>query len=128
MIIPTATNVDIRSGCHLAAFFHAAAAGGCAGLAVIVVVSAALLGTPLADIGTKAANLRCELAVPRHRLGAQQTDVDAFAAAVRTVVVAFHVDHRGEAHFAGGRTLLTSLDTTLMFHGRPPANVKGFTR
>jgi hypothetical protein len=104
-------------GCHLAAFFYAAAAGGRAGLAVFVIVSTALLGTPLADVSAEAADLASKFAVPRHRLGAQQTDVDAFAAAVRTIIVAFHVDHRSEAHFACGRALLTRLDTTLMFHG-----------
>jgi hypothetical protein len=69
-----------------------------------------LLSAPLANIRTKLANRIRETTLPSHRLSAEQANVDALAAAVWTIVVAFHVDHRVETLFAGNCAALASFD------------------
>lgn len=77
---------------------------------MIVIMRRALFRTPLTNICTQLTDRIGKATLAHHGLCAQQTDVDALAAAVGTIVVAIQIDHRIQACFAGNRTALASFD------------------
>lgn len=111
---------------HSAALFGAAAAGLGTLPAMAVIVFLALLGTGIADIGTKAAHPLGELRTPGHEGRGDPADVGAIpiqpdtASHLRYVILA---KTGSGAMFANHRTLITGLDTIpvlIMTHGNPP--------
>nr|WP_238388577.1 hypothetical protein [Roseimaritima ulvae] len=90
--------------------------------AVIMIVRPALLGTPLASLGTETADLVRKPTVSRARLGAQQTQVNALTTTMRTIIVALHIDHRMQTTLTSGGALQTGFDT--FFTGRHGSSPK----
>jgi hypothetical protein len=83
-------------------------------LAMSMVVHLALLGAPIADFRTEFAQAADKLAVASHRLSAQQTDIEAVAAAVGAIGVESQLfaDHEVQAAFAVCGTFVTGFDTS----------------
>ena len=92
---------------HPAAFVCAVSAHLDAALAVVVLVLAALVGTPVADLRTDPANLSRHDALPRHEADAEIADGGTLDATFRAIVPAVHARHFGEAHFARDRAFRT---------------------
>ena len=101
-------------GSHGSAFLRAAAARLGACVAVVVIVVAALLGAPVADLGAELTDLCSELVIARCGIGAERADRRARHAAVRTVVVAVFIDHLAETVLARGGARVAGVDTRLM--------------
>src|SRR5690606_12074208 len=103
-----------RLGRHGTTLLGTPSASCGASLAMLVVVGAALFRAPFTDLGTNLTIGRGELASPRLRLGTEQADVDALAAAVGAIVVAHFANHRLEATLAGDGTFLAGFDTRIV--------------
>jgi len=74
-------------GHHRPARFHTSPAGLGTFLAVLVIVFTALLGAPLADISAEPAVLRLKLALAHDGVRTKGADIDAFSAALWTVIM-----------------------------------------
>ncbi len=78
---------------------------------MVVIVFAALLGTPLADISAEPAVLRLKLALAHDGMRTKGADIDTFPAALWTVIMRLLAEHLGEAGLAVLGTFLTGFDT-----------------
>jgi hypothetical protein len=83
---------------------------------VVVIVVAALFGAPLADLGADLAILLYKGAFALHRPNAKGAYFHTFTAAAGAVVVALFSHHGGQAGFAIGGALGTSIYTFLVIH------------
>src|SRR6218665_3226573 len=95
---------------HLAAFLRTLAARGGALPAMVVIVLPALLHAPVASLRTDRAHPFGEAAVADHGAEAVLAQIDAFDAALGTVVVALVPRHLVQTVLAGDDALLTCLD------------------
>jgi hypothetical protein len=101
---------------HFPALLGTLAAGSSTCLAVFVIVLGALFGAPFADVRAKFAVLGCIFTVAGQRFGTEAADVQAFAAAVRAIIVTFLADHLLKAVFAVGEAFQTGVYAGLVVH------------
>jgi hypothetical protein len=84
---------------------------------MLVVVVAALFGTPFADLSTKAAIFFVPLTSRNHHIDADITSINALNAALGAIILAFFPRHFYEASLAIDYAFLTFFDTFLNIHG-----------
>ncbi len=73
-----------------------------------------LFSAPLAGVRAQTTDLFRETAASCHCLCAQKAEVDTFSTAVRTVIVTYFLNHRGQTLFASIGTLVARFDTLML--------------